>query len=221
MIKAASSLGIATVLLSLGTAQAATVAEVFTGDMLGTNQRYFESIAGIPRESNGNEHKFKVQGCNVTATIEGGNVTKLKLELGNKCSADLTKFVDSYAPAPGKPLTFGAFDESSGGGVVYSADCLSMCGNAYDPSVYALWEGPHAANYLQVLLEVTLTSDKAIAASEAWKDQMVKAKGEDFVTETTFNCDPQFAGGAKKAFANVPVTSVTIGTGLTSPGCTQ
>ena len=219
MMKAASSLGIATVLLSLGTAQAATVAEVFTGDMLGTNQRYFESIAGIARESNGNDHKFKVQGCNVTATIEGGNVTRLKLETGPKCPADLTKFVDSYAPAPGKPLTFGAFDESSGGGIAYSADCLTMCGNAYDPSVYALWDGPRAVNGMQVLLEVTLTSDESIAAADAWKDQIVKAKGEDFVIDTTFNCDPQFSAGAKKAFASVPVTAVTIGTGLTSLGC--
>lgn len=219
MTKTASSLGIATVLLYLGTAQAATVAEVFTGDMLGTNQRYFESIAGIPRESNGNDHKFKVQGCNVTATIEGGNVTRLKLETGPKCPADLTKFVDSFAPAPGKILTFGAFDESSGGDFVYSADCLSMCGNAYEPSVYALWEGPHAVNYMQVLLEVSLVSDEAIAASDAWKDQIVKVKGEDFVTETTFNCDPQFTSGAKKAFASVPVTAVTIGTGLSSPSC--
>lgn len=219
MMKAASSLGIATVLLSLGTAQAATVAEVFTGDMLGTNQRYFESIAGIPRESLGNDHKFKVQGCNVTATIEGGNVTRLKLETGPKCPADLTKFVDSFAPAPGKPLTIGAFDESSGGGFVYSADCLTMCGNAYAPSVYALWDGPHATNYLQVLLEVSLTSDEAIAASNAWKDQIVKAKGEDFVIDTRFNCDPQFTASATKAFASVPVTAVTIGTGLTSPGC--
>jgi hypothetical protein len=88
MIKAASSLGIATALLSFSTAQAATLTHVFRGDMLGPNQRYFESIAGMPRESNGNEHEFKVQGCNITATIEGGSVTRLKLETGPKCPAD-------------------------------------------------------------------------------------------------------------------------------------
>lgn len=52
-----------------------------------------------------------------------------------------------------------------------------MCGNAFDPSVYALWEGPHAVNYMQVLLEVTLSSDEAISAADAWKAQIVKAKG--------------------------------------------
>jgi hypothetical protein len=126
-------------------------------------------------------------------------------------------FVD--APAAGKPLTFGAFDESLGGDFVFSADCLTLCGNAYEPSVYALWDGPHAVSYIQVLLEVTLSSDEAIAASDVGAGQIVKAKGEDFVTDTTFNCDPQFSAGAKKAFASVPVTAVTIGTWLTSPWC--
>ena len=57
------------------------MAEVFNGEMLGTNQRYFESIAGIPRESFGDEHKFRVQGCNITATITEDTVSALRLEL--------------------------------------------------------------------------------------------------------------------------------------------
>lgn len=71
-------------------AQAADVKEVFNGDLLGTNQRYFESIAGIPRESFGGQHSFKVQGCNITATIGGGKVSALRMELTDKCQADLT-----------------------------------------------------------------------------------------------------------------------------------
>lgn len=219
MRKMVSSLALPSLLLSIGTAQAATVAEVFTGEMLGTNQRYFESIAGIPRESNGNEHNFKIQGCKITATIEAGKVTKLRMELGPKCQADLTQFVGSYAPAPGKPLTMGTFGQSSGGGFTYSADCLYLCGNAFDPSVYALWEGPHAVEWLQVLLEVNLSTDQAIAAAGIWENSIRKAKGEEFLTSTGFNCKPEFAAVAEKAFENVPVTAVTIGTGLVSPGC--
>ena len=70
MNKLIYSLFASTLVLSVDVAHAASVAEVFTGDMLGTNQRYFESIAGIPRESFGDEHKFKVQGCDITATVE-------------------------------------------------------------------------------------------------------------------------------------------------------
>lgn len=219
MIKATCSLGIATLAFSFNCAHAATVAEVFNGEMLGTNQRYFESVAGIPRQSFGNDHTFKVQGCTIIATIESDSVTKLKLDIGRTCQADLTTFIDSFAPAPGKPLTFGSFDAASGGGLVYSADCLSLCGNAYDPSVYAHWEGPRALGFMEVLLEVKLTSDQAINAADQWQAHMVKAKGEDFVSETRFNCDPQFSAQANAAFEKVQVTSVTVGTGLISKEC--
>lgn len=219
MNKVLFSLLASTLAMSLNTAHAASVAEVFTGDMLGTNQRYFESVAGIPRESNGNDHHFKVQGCDITATIEGGKVSKLRLELTPKCQADLTQFVGTYAPAPGKPLTVGAFTASSGGGLSFSADCLSMCGNAADPSVYAHWEGPHAVGFREVLLEVVLVSDAALDASGQWESHMRKAEGDDYVMETRFNCDQKYASIAQKAFENVPVTAVTIGSELKAPGC--
>jgi hypothetical protein len=205
--------------LAVSSAHAASVSEVFTGDMLGTNQRYFESVAGIPRESNGNEHVFRVQGCNVTASIVNGNVTSLRLELGPKCQADLTQFISTYAPSPTSPLTVGAFNESSGGGMSYAADCLTMCGNAADPVVYALWDGPHAANFRQVKLEVSLTSDAAITAADSWKNQMSKIEGEDYVMDTKFNCDHKYDQAAEGAFKSVQVTAVTIGTELAIPGC--
>jgi len=141
-------------------AQAGTVAEVFNGEMLGTNQRYFESIAGIPRESFGDEHKFRVQGCNITATITEDTVSALRLELTPQCQADLTQFVGDYAPAPGQPLTFGAFEQASGGGLSYHADCLSGCGNSYDPSVYGHWEGPRAVDFMEVLLEAVQLAER-------------------------------------------------------------
>src|SRR5690606_13722820 len=70
-------------------AQAANVKDVFNGDMLGTTQRHFESLAGVPRQSLGDEHTFRVQGCDITATIRGGNVSALQMALSDKCRADL------------------------------------------------------------------------------------------------------------------------------------
>lgn len=200
-------------------AQAATVADVFNGEMLGSNQRYFESVAGIPRESFGDEHKFRVQGCNITATIGGGTVSKLRMELTPKCQADLTQFVGDYAPAPGQPLTFGAFEQSSGGGLSYSADCLSGCGNAYDPSAYGHWEGPRAVGFMEVLLEVVQVDDQAIEAASTWRDQMIQTMGEDWVMDGGFNCDNQFDPIARQAFQKVQVTAVSIGQELRSPNC--
>ncbi|MNV79194.1 hypothetical protein D3C71_1727350 [compost metagenome] len=66
-------------MVGAGASQAATVKEVFNADMLGTNQRYFESIAGVPRESNGNDHVFRVQQCQITATIGNGKVSSARM----------------------------------------------------------------------------------------------------------------------------------------------
>jgi len=200
-------------------AQASTVAEVFNGEMLGTNQRYFESIAGIPRESFGDEHKFRVQGCNITATITEGAVSTLRLELTPQCQADLTQFVGDYAPAPGQPLTFGAFEHASGGGLSYHADCLSGCGNSYDPSVYGHWEGPRAVDFMEVLLEAVQVEDAAIEAADIWRNQMIKTMGEDWVMDGQFNCNRQFDPVARQALNAVQVTAVTVGQQLRVPGC--
>lgn len=212
---------IATSLLALCAplAQAASVAEVFNGDMLDTNQRYFESIAGIPRQSSGDQHLFRISGCNITATIQNDSVTALRLELTPGCQADLTSFLgESFAPPAGQPLTVGSFQQAAGDLSFYS-DCLSLCGNAAEPSAYAHWEGPHAVNFREVMLEVVLAGDAALEASNRWQQQMIAAKGEDWVMETRFNCERDFDGQAQQSFANVEVNAISIGSGLAKPGC--
>lgn len=194
--------------------QAATVAEVFNGDMLDTNQRYFESVAGIPRKSYDDVHEFRVQGCEIKATVSDGRIAKLRLEITPTCTADLTTFIGGYAPAPEQPLTLGALDPAT-----YYADCLTMCGNAYEPSMYAHWHGPRAVDHLEVLLETRISSDKAIDASFIWQKHMEKAMGEDWVLETRFNCDKRFNDVAEKVLRDVPVTAVKIGRDLSTPGC--
>lgn len=198
-----------------GAAQAATVQEVFNGDMLGTNQRYFESVAGIPRESNGDQHLFRVQNCQITATISSGKVSALGMELAKGCEPDLSSFIGEYAPKPGQALTPGAF----GSGVQYTADCLWMCGNAADPSAYASWEAPRAAGALEVLLEIVLVGTAATDAADKWTDQMKQAAGEDYLLDTKFNCDSRFNGVAGAAFKDVVATRVTIGHGLPKLSC--
>lgn len=207
-------------------AQAAKLADVFTGDMLGANQRYFESIAGIPRESWMDNHTFKVEDCEVIATMQNEKVTALRLELTSKCKADLSSFIHDYAPESSalpfglltKPLTFGQFIAAAGP-VSYSADCLYLCGNAYDPSVYAHWHGPHAAQFLEVMLEVVLVGDEAIQASQTWSNHMMKAVDDTYVINTKFNCDNRFSEIAEQAFENVAVTAVTVGHSLSPPTC--
>lgn len=197
----------------------ATVAQVFNGDMLGTNLRFFESVAGIARTSFGDTHTYRVQGCEITATAGGGTVSALSMALSPTCKVDLSTFIGDFAPPAGKPLTVGALADSTGADLEFYSDCVTLCGNAADPSVYALWEAPRAAGFTEVKLEVVLAGNDAIEAADQWTEAMQKAKGEDFVGETRFNCERTFDKQAQASFKNIQVNAITIGTGLAKPGC--
>lgn len=213
---------LATMLALSGTAQAqpkASVAEVFNGDMLDTNLRYFESIAGVARQSFDNQHSYRVEGCEITATVSGTAVSALRLELSPKCKADIASFIgESFAPPARQPLTFGNFQAATGG-LSFHADCLTMCGNAYDPSVYAHWEGPRAVDFREVLLEVKLVGDDAMDAANRWTQDMEQSMGEDWIIDTQFNCERSFDTQAQQHFKTVEVTAITIGSQLQTPGC--
>ncbi|AYD66471.1 hypothetical protein DVB37_23020 [Achromobacter sp. B7] len=209
------ALALGILLVGASAAQAATVKEVFNGAMLGANQRYLESVAGVPRESFGNDHVFVVQQCQVRATIGNGKVTALRLELAPGCEADLKSFIGEDAPKAGQPITPGMF----GRGLRYTADCLSQCGNAADPSVYALWTAPRSSGAVEVLMETVLVSGKAMDAADAWEAQIKKAAGEDYVMDTKFNCETRFDDAAQAAFKDVPVTAITVGYGLPTQRC--
>ena len=196
-------------------APAAAVSDVFNGSMLGVTQRYFESVAGIPRESFGNDKVFVVKNCRVTATIKNDKVSALNLVIANGCEADLRSFIGDDAPPAGQPITPGAF----GSGLRYTASCLARCGNAVDPSAYALWQAPRSSGGMEVLLEIVLASGKASSAAHGWREHMNKSAGEDYVLQTQFNCETRFDAFAAKAFQDVPVSAVTIGYGLPQQKC--
>lgn len=196
--------------------QAAKLDEVFNGKMLGATQRYLESVAGVPRSEFGDVHEFEVQGCPVEATIVAGQVQALRLEIGPKCQPDLSSFIDAYAPPKNQALSFGGFEKTAGP-LKYMADCLMSCGNAADPVVYGFWDGPRAAQFLQVLLEAEQVEDAALSAAGDWEAQVLKARGEDYVMDLGFNCDDQFNAQASKAFKAVKATAVTIGHDLAVP----
>lgn len=212
----------AALLTDLNSAYAASKLEqVMDPEMLSADLAYFERITGPARNTQGDQKTYKVDSCEVTATVGGGVVSTLRMTLSDKCSFNLNKFLHNANPAlPKKNLTFGQFDKSMSGDGVYLSDCLSMCGNAYDPSVYQYWEGSHADGFINVLLEVVLVDDKAINAADQWKDAMVAAKGDDWVMEGKFNCEPNaFNETAHAAFERIRVSAVTIGSELVKPGC--
>lgn len=205
-----------------GTAQAqskATLAEVFNGEMLNSNLRYFESVAGVARAIRGDQHTYKVDGCRVEVEAPGGTIGSLSLDIDEQCKIGLESFLgESFAPDMSRPLTFGNFATHTGQFHFY-ADCLTGCGNSHDPSVYAHWEGPRAVGFINVSLEVALVAPPAIAAANQWEAVMEKSRGADYVIETAFNCEPTFDETAARIFRDVRVTRITIGPIVGGPQC--
>lgn len=196
-------------------AQAATVSEVFNGKMLGKSQAHFETIAGAPQESYGDDRVFDVQGCLITATIQSGQVSALSMEPSETCQPDLASFIGEYAPKPGQKLTPAAFDSN----LAYTADCLTDCGNAADPWVYASWTAPRAAGGMEVMLGFVQAGDEALDAADKWATQMEKAEGKDYLLNNKFNCDARYNDVAATAFKNVIATSVKVGFNLPKEPC--
>jgi len=199
--------------------QTETLEQLFQAEMLNTNLRYFESIAGVARESWGDTHTYSVDGCILEATAPDGRISSLSVDLNDRCTVSLHSFLgESFSPDETQAMTFGNFAEHTGD-LQFHADCLTGCGNAYDPSVYAFWEGPRAVNFIQLQLEVKLVGDAAIDAANQWQQAIEGARGDEYVMLNRFNCEDHFDPQAAAAFRDVAITRMTIGTQLQPPGC--
>jgi hypothetical protein len=199
------------------------IGKIFTMDMINAQVGYLEAITGPAWQQTAataqspEQRIYKLAACQVSATIVNGAITSLGMDLGPECTIDLNKFFDTGAKIPSaNTLTFGTFENDIGSGHFYS-DCLSMCGNAFDPSIFEHYMGPHAANFLEVLISAKQVTDPIIDAAEKWSDMMTKAKGQDYVGNMTFNCDGQYDAPAHTLFASIPITSMTIGYNLQGP----
>lgn len=193
------------------------LSQLFDYEMLNADVAYFEKIAGVARNTTENKKTYKVEGCEIEADVTGGKISSLKLNINKKCTFDLNKFV-SNTSLPANLLTFGKFDSIIGKGGRFYSDCLSMCGNAADPSVYEYWSGSRAASNIEIMLEVTLVDDLSINAADKWQSVMEKTEGHDWIIDTKFNCpnknEDKYNDAAHKAFKDVKISAITIGYGI-------
>lgn len=198
------------------------LARLFTPEMVGSEVPYFETISGPARTVSpgvgGLTHRdYKVDGCDVTVHARGTTVSALGLRLTRICTFDPTKFFSQPVPSANQ-LTFGQFARIAGANR-FSADCLSGCGNAFDPSVYLHWEGPRALGFMQFRLQAELVNGPALDASNRWQEAMESREGDEYVLNTTFNCDGKYNTTAARFFHDVKLTHVFVGTGLEPEGC--
>ena len=204
-----------------GTASANDLARVFHMDMIGANVSALERVTGPALRSIGSARDYRVAGCDLTATIEGGMVNALRLEPNARCTFNLNALLPNYGGqfAPVNTMTFGQFDAVTQRAGRYYADCLSSCGNAADPIVFEHWFGSRADLSFEVLLEAVQVSDAALGAADRWQQAMEREQGADWVVAGEFNCTSQYDDIAHDAFRSVRITAITIGFNLRTPEC--
>ena len=204
-----------------------TFNQVARPEILGATLQYLESLTGPPLNisHDGRDRTYKLEQCELTASIAGGQhklVSALRFLVTSGCDVDIAAFLASSEAkkTPFSQLTFGKLAALTGSPVYFLADCLSGCGNAYDPVVYQHWTGPRISNGLEVMAEVALVTDGVITAANKWRDSMQEREGEDWVMDTQFNCHPEkYADVARSAFSEVRPSAITIGHGLSTPRC--
>lgn len=199
-----------------------SLARIFVPDMLYADLAYFEQVTGPARNTDGNTKVYSVDGCMVTATVGGGKIINLKVELSPECTFDLNKILHNARGKLPPPylMTFGQFEDVFSARGQFMADCLGGCGNAYIPAVHLYWEGSRADSNIEVMLEVEQVDDTAIDAAAAWRDAMVKGESEDWVDNTKFNCSrTEYDEIAHNLFKDVRITAITVGYGIKTPPC--
>lgn len=169
---------------------------------------------GVSPEEEYGIHSYKVNGCAIDVKVKDDpnkTIVELSMATSKACqSAQLSEVFKEQNRPNLTNLTFGQLT-SVLGAPHYTADCLTLCGNAYNPSVYASWGVFYA--------EVMLVDDQSIDASINWGKAITKKYDQDYVIDNRFNCTKEFDALATQEFKNVKVTKLTLRQPSQLPEC--
>lgn len=169
---------------------------------------------GVSAQEEYGVHSYKVNGCAIDVEVKADahkTITALSMAPSAACqSAQLSEVFKEQKRPNWVNLTFGQLT-SVLGAAHYTADCLTLCGNAYNPSVYASWG--------QLSAEVMLVDDASIDASINWGKAITQKYDQDYVIDNRFNCTKEFDALAAQEFKNVKVTKLTLRANKPLPEC--
>ncbi len=183
--------------------------QLFRRDILGAQLPYLEASTGPARNVVGSDRTYLVEGCEINVHADGKTISSIGLaRISPKCNVSLKDF--GFDGPMTDHITFGML-ERIGFATQYSADCLDSCGNAFDPFAYALVQTPHVNGFVEFRAGANTEIEPMLTATMKWADLMRGAKGEDYVTQTRFNCDQAFNPAASRLFANMKINSIEVG----------
>lgn len=222
-----TAVAVAIALLLLGSQQSSVfaagkpskISQIFAADMLEAKVAQFEEVAGpaskVLHEAQIERRIYRVERCEVEATVGVGAVRSLHLKLNDRCTFDLTSLFAARQQLPTvSKLTFGDVERAIRPGKM-AAVCLLPCGKGHRSAVYEHIEGSQADKFVDAILEVGLVDPAAIRAASDWEKSMQDGSGEDYVKGTQFNCDERYDELAHKLFDNIRITAIRIGYNFT------
>ncbi len=196
------------------TTPGATLAKIFSPDILGANVAWLEQITGPAFTSEGSDRTYKVGDCQVIVGVAGDKIANIGIVgYGPACSFPIAQyFATGYGhPLPNVP-TFGDIQQGLGGS--YAVDCLRLCGNAADPVVSLSYQGSHADNFTNLYAAISVVDDKTVAAYSDWGDKLAAKYGEAYVTSGKFHSGDDLNDVAAKDFAPIRPTTIRVGSEL-------
>ncbi len=200
---------------------APAVQAIVTPDTIGAEVKWLEAQIGPAFRVEGPRRTYRLNGCAFAVQDVGGKIEGFELPVSEACAFDLAAFMPNAEGLPKlADLTFASFDRAVASQVTYQADCLKLCGNAFDPSVYAAWQGGRADNMMSVTLGKRLVDDVSIDASMAWEKAM-EAEGDDYLIDTKFNCDGKYNDAARTTLAPVKPDTIFLAAAPLGVSCQQ
>jgi hypothetical protein len=213
---ATTMMGLMLALTGATGAETTKLSRIFQYEMLNAQLAYLESITGpamhvYAKGAGVQSREYPVDGCRVTAYVKGVVVVAYSLVLSPKCNFNLNDFLGNDYPSTERMTVGGFANGAFGADLRAQSTCIYLCGNAADPTVDFTWEGPHAANFISVVLTVVLANNAAGNAEVQWEAAMRKSENDAYIDKTKFNCNGKYDASAIAAFRNEQVNEITIG----------
>jgi hypothetical protein len=178
-------------------------------ETLGAQLRDFERLAGPAKYIDGDARTYQVDGCAITLKLESDkSIQRLGVQASRTCRIPLNALVGGGIPPLGV-ATFDDFEEAGWGRAKYETDCLTGCGNASEPALYAQWTPPSSRGRAAVIAEVMIVSRPAYQAFDRWQDA-VEGGGEVYMQSKRYNTDPRSQAIVRNLFKTIRISGLTL-----------
>jgi hypothetical protein len=172
---------------------------LLVASIIGGNITYFDSIAGPPTHIYGTSRHYSIDGCEVMIDVSAGAISRLTYNLSSQCNPS------------GFGHRFGGMTLSQAealfSGARYAPGCLTMCGNAADPTYDLVVAGSRSNGFVDYTFSSLAEEYDAL---DAWRERMIAEHGEDYVINESYRCDPKEARSAREATKNFKIVTVTV-----------